>query len=239
MNLLALLSLAEPAAALELRYWGLGGAIGTMAIPTNYPIGLPANAETEPTDQLPDGLRVAKVKGDVGLAARGVVYPSNAGRVNARIDFGFGTNGFNRQEVTVGYDVVAFRDEELHLLFGGGLGAGTEMFPSLEAYEGGTGFLRANYFPLRANVAGVLRLPPSAAVELGLYGTFHIVGEQLWYDERGDSTPESGSDAAKDFLGGGVAGGAYAAIGAEATVYFGDWKPGGNARGDSGRSKKK
>jgi hypothetical protein len=232
VTLLALLALVSPASALELRFWGVGPSLGTMAIPTNYPIGFPANAKSDDTEKYPDGLMVSKVKGDGAISARGVVYPSAAGRVNARVDFGFG-KGFGRQEFTVGYDVVAFRDEELQLLFGGGLGAGGETFREI---NDGPGHLRTSYFPVRANVAGLLRLPPKTAIEVGIYGTFHIVGEQAWFDSPEDTDPELGSEAAKSvFGGGGVAGAVYAALGAEATVYFGDWKP----NGDGSKSTKK
>ncbi len=216
MMLPLLLALTAPAAALDVTYWGVGASVGTMAIPTNYPVALPANAKDADGDAM-----VAKTKGDVELSLRGALYPTQSGRINARVDFGFAKD-WGRQEFTFGYDHQLLREGDFHLLAGGGVGAGSERFGEL---GDGDGSLRVAYFPLRAQLSGLLRFPPKFAAEVSLYGTFHIVGEQAWYDSPDDTDPQTGSEAANPIFGGaGVAGATYAAVGAEATFWFGDWK---------------
>lgn len=220
------LLLALPAQAIDLKFWGVGPTLGTMAIPTGYPVAIPANAEDADGNPL-----VAKVKGDVEVGVRAVAYPSASGRIAGRAILGFGTQKWNRQELVVGYDQAIVKEGDFQLLLGGGIGAGTEKFHSTAADEG---FLRTNYFPLRVELDALLR-DRTRAYEFGLYGTFHIVGDQSWYDQPGDTDPTSGSEAANTIFGAaGVAGGSYLSIGAEARVYFGDFK----SRQKSGGKKK-
>ncbi|MFZ5478439.1 MAG: hypothetical protein ACOZNI_16845 [Myxococcota bacterium] len=226
MTLLALL--ASPALAIDLRFWGVGPTIGTMAVPVNYPTGMPANAEDA------DGDLVTRAKGDVQLGVRAVAYPSAAGRLGAHGRLGFGTDGWNRQELVVGYDVAMIREADFQLLAGIGLGAGTERFNGV---GDSNAFLRVNYFPIRGSLSGLLR-DRTRAYELGVFGTYHVVGENLYFDGPNDDDPTTGAEAAKDFAGEGVAGGLFLSVGAEATVWFGDFraKGGGN---DGGKRKGK
>lgn len=225
--ILALLAVS-PAHAIELRWWGVGPNIGTMAIPGSYPTALPINAKDPDTK---DPL-VTKVKGDVELGVRGVIYPTSTGRVGARGLLGFGTAGFNRQELTVEYDYAFVQAGDFQLLFGAGIGAGVERFPSTA--ESDTALLRVNYFPIRAQLAGLLR-DRTRAYELALNGTFHIVGDNSWLDEPGDPDPKTAADM--DVL---VAGASYFALGAEATVWFGDFRSKQKASGKkSGSSSRK
>jgi hypothetical protein len=214
-----LLALVHPAAAIDVKWWGVGPTIGTMAIPATYPVTLPVNAFTG-GDRDKDAL-VDKVKGDVEFGAHAVVFPTASGRLGARALLGFGTNGWNRQEFTIEYEPALVREKDFSLLFGAGIGAGTEQFPSAEAND--TAYLRANYFPVRAQLTALLR-NKHQAYEIGLFGTWHIVGDQNYYDKVGDTDPTSGSDAANKVIGLSAAGAFYAAVGAEATVYFGDFR---------------
>lgn len=226
--ILALL-LSLPAQAIDLKFWGVGPTIGTMAIPPNYPLAIPANAEDADGTAL-----IPKVKGDVEIGARGVAYPTGSGRLAARAVLGFGTKKWNRQELVLGYDHALVKEGDFQLLLGGGIGAGTEKFHSTA--EGDEAFLRTNYFPLRVELDALLR-DRTRAYEFGLYGAFHIVGDQTWYDQPGDTDPTSGSEAANTIFGAaGVAGGSYASLGAEARVYFGDFK---SRQKNGGKKKRK
>jgi hypothetical protein len=198
-----LLALCEPAAALDARWWGVGPTIGTMAVPTKYPVSLPNLAQNE----------VEKVRGDVEVGAEAVLYPGKAGRVFAHGTIGFGTAGWLQPELVVGWDTVVLRDEELQVLWGAGLGAGAETFHSATDND----VLRVGYFPLRTQVSLLLR-DKVRAYEASLWGTWHIAGSQELCT-AGDTA--SCEPAKGDAL---VAGALYFGVGAEATLYFGDWK---------------
>ena len=161
--LLTLLALAAPAHALDLKWWGVGPDIGTMAIPGQYPVALPTVAQGE----------VDKVKGDVEVGIRGVIYPSGTGRLFGLGTLGFGTSGFGEQEFTLGWDQALIKDEEFQLLFGLGIGAGHERFKD----KGGDDYLNVNYFPIRAQLTALLR-DRVRAYSIDIYGTYHIVGGQ-------------------------------------------------------------
>ena len=211
--MLAAMLLSGSAYALDTYWWGVGPTIGTMAIPTKYPSALPANAKDANGDPL-----VAKVKGDVEFGVRGVLYPSAAGRVGVRGLVGFGS-GWSMYQLTLEYDALLYKDETLQILFGGGLGAGHERFASNHS---GPDFLSVDYFPLRAQFTGLLR-DRTRAYEISIWGTFHIVGEQLYHEDANDEGT-SGSDTAV------VAGATYLALGADATVYFGNFKNKGSKK---------
>lgn len=216
MSLLAaLLALLPSASALDLKWWGVGPSIGTMAIPTRYPASLPTVAQDE----------VDKVKGDVALAMEGVLYPSGSGRVFGRAGVGLGTSGWTSPELVVGWDQILFKDEEFQLLFGGGIGYGSETFHDAQ----GEDFLRVSYFPLRAQMSALLRDKPRA-YEIDIYGTYHIVGEQLYCTSRDQLAADGCVTGAEG--GGLIAGAVYLGIGAEATLYFGDFR-------SKGKNKKK
>ncbi len=216
----ALLALCSPAHALELKWWGVGANIGTVAIPGKYPIALPSVAQGE----------VDKVKGDAEIGVRGVIYPSGSGRVFGLATLGFGTSGWGQQEFTVGWDQVIVKDEEFQLLFGAGIGAGHERFKD----KGSDDYLNVNYFPIRAQLGALLR-DRVRAYQIDIYGLYHIVGGQEYCLSTADTACTSGKDG-----GGLVAGAVYAGLGAEATIYFGDFRSkGGGGKGGGGHKGKK
>lgn len=212
--MLLALALTTSALALDLKWWGVGPTLGTMAIPTRYPTSLPTVAQG----------KVDKVKGDAAIGVEGVLYPSGSGRVFGRGTVGLGTSGWVAPELTLGWDQVLYKDEEFQLLFGAGLGAGSETFHS----EGEEDLLRVSYFPLRAQFSALLR-DRVRAYEVDLFATYHIVGEQLYCEnaqQAADDDCTSGAEGA-----GVIAGAVYLGIGAEATLYFGDFKSKSKGRG--------
>ncbi len=204
MIALALALLSEPAAALDLKWWGVGPTIGTMAIPGQYPVALPEVAQGD----------VDKVKGDVEFGVRGVVYPGVSGRLFVLGTLGFGTSKWGQQEFTVGWDQVMIKEEEFQLLLGAGIGAGHERFKD----KGDTDFLNVNYFPIRLALTAMLR-DRVRAYQIDIYGLYHIVGGQEYCMSDVDSDCVSGKDG-----GGLIAGAVYAGLGAEATVFFGNFR---------------
>lgn len=211
MIIAAMLAASSPALALELKWWGIGPSIGTIAIPGKYPVSLPEVAQGQ----------VDKVKGDVEIGVRGVIYPGGTGRIFGLGTFGFGTSAFGQQEFTVGWDQIIIKDEEFQLLFGAGIGAGHERFKD----QGEDDYLNVNYFPIRAQISALLR-DRVRAYQIDIYGLYHIVGGQEYCGSNLESTCISGADG-----GGVIAGAVYAGLGAEATIFFGDFRSKGGGGG--------
>lgn len=209
--MLLLAALCTPAHALDLKWWGVGPTLGTVAIPGKYPVALPTVAQGQ----------VDKVKGDAEIGAEGVVYPSGTGRLFLHAQLGFGTSGYGQQEFTVGWDQALVKDEEFQLLLGAGIGAGHERFKDKAEHD----YLDVNYFPARVQLSALLR-DRTRAYQIDLYGLYHIVGGQQYCVSATAADCTTGADG-----GGLIAGALYAGMGAEATVYFGDFR----SKGKSGR----
>lgn len=209
MILAALVALSQPAAALDVKWWGVGPTLGTVAIPSQYPVGFPSNAKDGDGDP-----KVQKVNGDILFGVHGVLYPSGNGRIGARGLVGLGLGSpWSSGQLTIEYDHALIKEEGFQLLFGGGIGAGTERFGGTEAHP--DGYLVVNYFPIRAQITPLLR-DKTRAYELDIFGEYHIVADQTYYKQAGANgeTPEG--------LGG--LGAIYLKVGVEATVFFGDFK---------------
>jgi len=207
--MLTLLLVTAPAHAVNLKWWGAGPTLGTMLFPTQYPTSFPAAAK-EGGVTSGDPL-VEKVGGDAEIGVRGVIYPSNAMRLGAQATLGFGTAGFGQQEFVLSYESVLRRENDFQVVAGLGLGVGHERFNS----EDGNGTLSVSYYPIRGDVAALLR-DKTRAYELGAWGTYHIAGSQTYTDPKGNEIDGKGNSV--------VAGALYFGIGLEATVWFGDFK---------------
>lgn len=226
MFLTLLLSLVSPAHALDPWWWGVGPTLGTMAIPTKYPVSLPTVAQSDT-----DNAKIEKVRGDAEIGVRGVLYPGKTGRLYGNFAVGVGTARFLQPELVLGYEAVIAKNQEFQLLFGGGLGVGHESYHDSDS----DGVLKVNYFPLRADLTALLR-DDSRAYQIGLFVTYHIAGSQEYCP-----APDSADCLAGNETSTGIAGALYLALGAEATLYFGDFKTKskgkskGRSSGGSGR----
>ena len=220
MFLAALVALTQSAAAIDVKWWGVGPTVGTVAIPSQYPVGFPSNAKDGEGDP-----KVQKVNGDILFGAHGVLYPSGSGRIGARALVGLGLGSpWSSGQLTIGYEHALIKEESFHLLFGGGIGAGTERFGGTEAHP--DGYLVVNYFPVRAQITPVLR-DKTRAYEVDIFGEYHIVADQTYFKQDGadGQTPEG--------LGG--LGAVYLKVGVEATVFFGDFKNERKSGGGGGK----
>lgn len=209
--MISLIALIGTAQAIDLKWWGVGPNIASNFFPIEYPTSFPAGAKAgglTTGDPLVD-----KVGFDLEVGARGVIYPTSAGRIGARFQLGFGQNRFSRQEFTLEYDAALIKQGSFQVLFGGGLGVGHERFND----DLGEDWLSVNYYPLRVQVAALLR-DNSRAYELAIFGTYHIAGAQKYYQNASDNTPTDGKGNASV-----AAGALYFGVGLEATVYFGDF----------------
>lgn len=224
MFLSVLLTLVTPAHALEPWWWGVGPTLGTMAIPTKYPVALPTVAQGDEDAQ---NDKVEKVRGDAEIGVRGVLYPSKTGRLYGNFAVGVGTARWVQPELVLGYEAVIAKNQEFQLLFGAGLGVGHETYHDSDS----EGKLSVNYFPLRADLAALLR-DKSRAYEIGLFATYHIAGSQEYCPSPESDACVQGNETAT-----GIAGALYLALGADATLYFGDFRTKSKNKGkSSGRS---
>lgn len=226
MLLTALLALSQPAAALDVKWWGVGPTIGTVAIPGEYPIGFPDNAKKNGSPM------VQKVAGDIDFGVHAVMYPTGNGRIGARGLVGLGLGSpWSSGQLTVEYDHAIVKEDGFQLLLGAGIGAGTERFGGTTDHE--DGYLITNYFPLRGQVTALLR-DRTRAYELNLFGAYHIAADQTYFANKdAEGTRPTGV--------GGLAA-VYAKLGIEATVFFGDFKSdknGGKQASSKGSKKKR
>ncbi len=213
MILSALLALSQPAAALDVHWWGVGPTLGTVAVPAQYPVAFPGIVFTDGGDE-----KVQYVRGDIDFGVKGVLYPSANGRLGARGLVGLGLGSpWSSGQLTLEYDHAFVKESGFQMLIGAGIGAGTERFGGTEGSHE-NGYLIVNYFPIRAQLTALLR-DKTRAYELDLFGAYHIAADQTYFAGEGaDGVTPADSDALTD----GVA--LYLKVGVEATVYFGDFK---------------
>ena len=220
-----LLALSQPAAALDVKWWGVGPTLGTVAVPATYPFSFPVNAKSD------GDLLVQKVKGDIDFGVHGVLYPTGNGRIGVRGLVGLGLGSpWSSGQLTVEYDHAMIKEDGFQLLVGAGIGAGTERFGGVSSAP--EGYLITNYFPLRAQLSALLR-DRTRAYELSIFGAYHIAADQTYYAEKG----ADGLTVAEALALPGaplVAGALYGKVGVEATVYFGDFQTDRAAGGDGG-----
>ena len=205
---LLLLALLPSAHALDVRWWGVGPTVGTVAVPTRYPVLFPTLAKEE----------ITAVRGDVEVGAKAVLYPGTSGRLYGLGTLGFGTGPFFQADLTVGYQGVLVKEQDFQLLLGGAIGAGHEKYDGADEGTVTDDRLMVNYFPVRADLNALLR-DKSRAYELGLFANWHIATSQGYCigDQSGDDCARAKGDKT-------VGGALYLAVGAEATVYFGDFR---------------
>jgi hypothetical protein len=219
-----LAALVQPAAAIEVKWWGIGPTVGTIAVPTTYPVSLPRNAR-EDQKQFGDPL-VEGTKGDIHFGAHGVLYPTGGSRIGGRALLGLGLGSpWTSYQFTLEYDGALIKDSGLQLLVGLGVGAGHERFGGTDANP--DAFLVVNYFPVRAQIDGLLR-DKTRAYEIGIFGEWHIAADQTYFASA-DADGVSGADVD------GLPGALYLKVGLEATVYFGDFRTEGDTGGRKGR----
>ncbi len=227
--LFALASVAHAA-----PWWGIGPSIGTTGFPIEYPVSFPdlvMNNDGEPL--------VEPVTAELRAGAHGVYYVGGS-RMGARVNFGGNFATWGSQEVTVEYEWVLTKMDNIQVLAGGGLGFGHERFGALPERNNPDAYLDVTYFPLRAQAA-VLWRDRTRAYEADLFGTWHIAGEQV-FSKTGEAADEVSGTAVADPFGGDDTKSdlaLYAAIGAEVTVYFGDFKNKGGKDDDDDDKKKK
>lgn len=238
--MISLLLLVSTAAAESEHWWGIGPMIGTTGFPIEYPAFFPALVQNDAGENL-----VEPVTFDLRFGAHAVYYLGNGGRIGGRVHYDGNFATWSAQEITVEYEVVLTKVDKFQVMAGGGLGFGHDRFGALADSKNPNAYLDVTYFPLRAQIGGLWR-DKTRAYEAQLFGTWHIAGEQK-FSKTGETADEETGTAVADPLAiddtkSDAA--LYVAIGAELTVYFGNFKNKGGNKNDNdddndGKKKKK
>lgn len=213
----ALLSLVlAPSAHAGAFMWGVGPSISTVVFPVSYPGALPTT--------LPEEFAPEPARADVQLAGRGLFYLNKDSRIGARGGFGFGRSWGTRW-IDVEYERILTSEAGFHLLFGGGIGLGSNTFTDDLNNRLDVAFMLG-----RAQFGATYR-DKVRAYELALFGQYPLPLEHRY-------TPASGQE---ETLRG--RGARYGQLGMEVTVLFGDFTPARRAggkrkvKGKTGRSR--
>lgn len=206
---LALLTLAAmPAAqASDVYMWGVGPRIGTNFIPGAYPVAFPrrvAESYVDGTEGTDDPIPVIdKVRGDFVFGAEAMYYVDGGSRLGMVAGFDVGSRFFDAHVIAKYNRVI--QSASVDFLFGGGAGFGTQRWKGE-----GEGRLRVPYFPLRAEVSGMIRAD-TMAFQLTPYFQYNLQANHFYRNDLGEDID--------------VRGGFYPTVGLEFSVLFGDFEP--------------
>ncbi len=217
------------------HWWGVGPMLGTMGLPVEYPALMPALAQDADGDNL-----VAPVVFDLRAGAHGVYYLGNGSRLGARLHLAGNFATWGAQELSLEWDWILNKEGRFQAFAGLGLGFGHDVFGAESDSKHPDAYLEVSYFPVRAQ-AGVLWRDKTRAYEGNLFGTWHLAGEQKFSKSGEGEDEQTGTAVADPFDAGGEKSDAalYIAVGAEVTVYFGNFKNKSSKNDDDKKSKKK
>ena len=192
------LGMATPGVALadsEVYLWGVGGRVGTIAIPGRYPSSFPGAVN--------DDGGFDKVKGDIILGAEGLYWADKHSRIVVDLGAGLGS-GYSDYHLMVKYHRME-PTSALDYFYGGGIGVGTSSFT-----DGTQRALRVPNYPLRGEGGLMVRDNPMAYQAM-LFVQVDIPGSSEYTDASG---------AVQE-----VGWGFYGQIGVELALFYGDFKP--------------
>lgn len=202
--------MSQTAQASDVYMWGVGPRLGTNVLPGAYPSAFPKIV----TDDVVDGTEndevptpvIEKVRGDVIFGFEGQYYVDGGSRIGLIGGF-IGGGGFFDAHVIAKYNVV-LQSASVDFLFGGGAGFGTQRWKQRTGDK--VGSLRVPYFPLRAEVAGMVRAD-WLAFQLTPFFQYNVQSKHFYTDDTGAEID--------------VKGGFYPTVGIEFAVLFGDYTP--------------
>lgn len=159
--------------------WGVGGHIGTWAIPNEYPSVLPK------VDLDGDGSKVAmpgveRVRGDFLFGAEAWYWVDKPFRLGVLPGLDVGSN-FTDPHLILAGDYVFVNDEQLDVFAGAGLGAGVQSFKGANGDER----LTVPYYPLRADLGAMFAPTDFLAPQLRLMGQWNIPSSQRYTTTNG------------------------------------------------------
>ncbi|MCB9762912.1 MAG: hypothetical protein H6739_24135 [Alphaproteobacteria bacterium] len=206
----ALLLLALGGEAQAAPYmWGIGPSVSTLLFPIRYPGQFPTALADTAFDH-------SGVRADVQLAGHGVLYIDQDSRLGAHGGFGFGS-GWTTRWFDLNYERIFLSDSGFHMLGGLGLGMGGNTFTDDQADR-----LEITFFLGRVQVGGIYR-DKTRAYELDIFAQYQL-GAEHRYTPAAETEPEVIKGR----------GSRYGSVGAEVTVFFGDFTPpkkGGGKKG--------
>lgn len=252
LSILFAMALTSTAQAQDLTppMWGVGGALGTMLIPGDFPLTNPRlkGDATAPGVLLDENGKTLSedvftgVGGDAYLGLRGMVYMNRTWRGSADFQLGFGKNYTSRQ-FTLEVDKTLVGEGPISAFFGAGIGMGGMTFKSAGAAEDASelnaeivdsAMYKARTFPVRARVGADYRLNKSM-FELSLFGQLPLPSQQtLYYDDAAGAAQEAEVGVGFNPL-------QYVQVGIELSGYYGDFKTreGGKNKGKRNKGGKK
>lgn len=226
--------------------WGVGARIGTVAIPTAYPAIWPTRVskydvdDDGETDLGPNGNELetdlSKVGGDFIFGGAGYYYLSKESRIGGILGVDTG-KGWTALDLVAMYGFVLTDGQDLDILADLGVGVGTQTFKGLDA-DGNVDLgenaerLKINHFPIRGELAAVIKLDPKWAIQPTVFGQVDIPSNHIW-TVNGNEYDVAGSPI-NNFM-----------IGVELVGFYGDFKPpakkknkgkNGNGNGNGGKN---
>jgi hypothetical protein len=198
-----LAAFSSTASAADTYMWGIGPRLGTNFLPGAYPAAFPRVVADARTMDDPDEELIPKVRTDVMFGFEGHYYIDGGSRLGLNGGFGAGRQFFDAH-IIAKYDRV-IQSAAVDFLVGGGAGFGTQRWRGA-----GESSLRVPYFPVRGEVAGMVR-SDWTAFQLTTYLQYNIQGQHYFTDEMGEDVD--------------VGGGFYPTVGLEFSVLFGDYEP--------------
>lgn len=174
--LLGLTTVGMNSSALAMKpyMWGVGGRLGSMILPGQYPVAFP---KTEAGEEL----GVNKVGGDITIGAEGYYWAARTMRFGAITGLGTGS-GYGDAHLMLAYHQVT-NLSGLDYFLGGAAGIGKHSFTSDE--EGSQEKLSVPYYPLRAE-AGLLFRNKNWAVEALAFGQYNLPSKHQYVDFDGN-----------------------------------------------------
>jgi hypothetical protein len=250
-TLLASSFMAADALALEPYMWGVGGRLGTMAVPAKFPLSFPTkisgynfldegpragdDKNDDPNRDLdadgnPRFSELQKSGFDLQLSADGFYGIDEKNRIGAMA--GFTAGKFTDLFFMLNYDRVLFSDNDssFDVVAGGYVGVGQMSF---RAPDNGVEKLRVPHFPIRAHIEADLR-NKTQKYGLGIFAGTNVPSNHFYTDLDGNERDDVGSPFNLAL---------YVHAGVELSVQFGDFTPpkkkkkGGPAKKGGGKKK--
>lgn len=187
--------------------WGVGGHVGTWAIPGQYPSVLPkVDPDGDGTNEAMQS--IDKVRGDVILGVEGWFWVDDRVRLGLLPGLDLGTRYTDAHALLMG-DVVFLDGDQLDGFGGLGLGVGTATFKG----EQGDEKLVVPQYPLRAELGAMLVPTKYLAPQLRLVGQWNVPSSHRYATPGGDELDRKQ-----------VGTGLYLNLGVELSVLYGHFK---------------
>lgn len=253
---------AAMAADYEPFMWGVGGKIGTVVVPGQYPARFPdiitnynfldegpragsakGDDQNRDLDQNGDPVYTSlrRVKGDFRIAADGFLALDGSNRIGATLGVNTG-KGMGDFYFTANYDSVLVKSNPFNVVAGVGAGFGQMTFKGIDdeetpkyaaGYDPANEVLKIPYFPVRGHVEGQFHTD-TMMYGLGIFAGTAIPSNMYYTDLQGNTQDAVGGPGNFLYL---------VNAGLELTVHYGDFtppkknKPPKNKGGKGGKSK--